>query len=158
MPFLALALAMCLSHTACGAGDVANFNESPEQTKVVSDQQVESMKIRMKVEDKVVTATLIDSKTARDFVSQLPLTLTLEDYASTEKINDLPERLSTEGAPSGSDPSVGDIAFYAPWGNLAIFYRDAKYASGLIILGKIDGDAAAFNAPGSLKVKIEQVK
>jgi hypothetical protein len=57
-----------------------------------------------------------------------------------------------------SDPSVGDIAFYAPWGNLAIFYRDAKYASGLIILGKIDGDAAAFNAPGSLKVTIEQVK
>ena len=116
------------------------------------------MKIRMKFEDKVLTATLIDSKTARDFVSQLPLTLTLEDYASTEKISDLPKRLSAEGAPSGSDPSVGDIAFYAPWGNLAIFYRDAEYANGLIILGKIDGDAAAFNVPGSLKVTIEAVK
>jgi hypothetical protein len=116
------------------------------------------MKIRIKLEEQVLMATLIDSKTARDFVSQLPLTLTLEDYASTEKISDLPKRLSTEGAPSGSDPSVGDIAFYAPWGNLAIFYRDAKYADGLIILGKIDGDAAAFNVPGSLKVTIEAVK
>ena len=116
------------------------------------------MKIRIKLEDKVLTATLRDSKTARDFVSQLPLTLTLEDYASTEKISDLPKRLSTDGAPSGSEPSVGDIAFYAPWGNLAIFYRDAKYANGLIILGKIDGDAAAFNVPGSLKVTIEAVK
>src|SRR6266850_1134575 len=75
-----------------------------------------------------------------------------------EKISDLPKRLSTEGAPSGSDPSVGDIAFYAPWGNLAIFYRDAEYANGLIILGKIDGDAAAFNVLGSLKVTIESVK
>jgi len=116
------------------------------------------MRIRIKLEDKVLTATLIDSKTARDFVSQLPLTLTLEDYAATEKISDLPKRLSTEGAPSGSDPSVGDIAFYALWGNLAIFYRDAEYANGLIILGKIDGDVAAFNVPGSLKVTIESVK
>ena len=116
------------------------------------------MKIRIKLEDKVLTATLSDSKTARNFVSQLPLTLTLEDYALTEKISDLPKRLSTEGAPSGSEPSVGDIAFYAPWGNLAIFYQDAEYANGLIILGKIDGDAAAFNVPGSLKVTIESVK
>ena len=64
----------------------------------------------------------------------LPLTLTLKDYAGTEKISDLPRKLSTQGAPSGSDPSVGDITLYAPWGNLAIFYRDFGYASGLIIL------------------------
>jgi hypothetical protein len=69
-----------------------------------------------------------------------------------------PKRLSTEGAPAGSDPSVGDIAYYAPWGNLAIFYRDSGYASGLVILGKIDGEMEAFNAPGSVKVTIELVK
>src|SRR5688500_17847195 len=90
MPFLALALAMCLSNTACGARNGSNVNESPKQPKEVSNKQVESMKIRIKVEDKVLTATLIDSKTARDFVSQLPLTLILEDYAATEKISDLP--------------------------------------------------------------------
>jgi len=54
------------------------------------------MKIRIKFEDKVLRATLIDSKTARDFVSQLPLTLTLEDYAATEKISDLPKRLTRQ--------------------------------------------------------------
>jgi hypothetical protein len=101
---------------------------------------------------------LRDSRTARDFVSQLPLTLTLEDYASTEKISDLPKRLSTAGAPSGSDPCVGDIAFYAPWGNLAIFYRDAEYANALIVLGKLDGDTEAFSVPGSVKVTIESAK
>jgi hypothetical protein len=158
MPFLALALAMCVSCTAGGAGNGANVNESTKQAKETFNEQVEKMKVRIKVDDKVLTATLIDSKTARDFVSQLPLTLTLEDYAATEKISDLPQRLSTEGAPSGSDPSVGDIAFYAPWGNLAIFYKDSGYANGLIILGKIDGDAGAFNVPGSVKVTIESVK
>ena len=85
----------------------------------------DSMKIRLRVNDKTITATLIDSKTTRDFISLLPLTVTLEDYAGTEKISDLPKRLSTEGAPSGGDPSVGDIAYYAPWGNLSIFYRDS---------------------------------
>jgi hypothetical protein len=118
----------------------------------------DSVKIRLKVGDKVLTATLNDSKTTRDFISLLPLTLTLTDYSGTEKIHDLPKRLSTEGAPSGSDPSVGDITYYAPWGNLAIFYRDFRYSSGLVILGKIDSGMEAFNVPGSVKVTIELIK
>ncbi|MCX8116809.1 MAG: cyclophilin-like fold protein [Desulfobacterota bacterium] len=115
-------------------------------------------KVRLKIGDKVLSATLIDSQTTRDFISLLPLTLTLEDYARTEKVSGLPKRLSTEGAPSGSDPSVGDIAYYAPWGNLAIFYKDFGYSSGLIILGKINSGIEALNVPGSLKVTIELVK
>ena len=116
------------------------------------------MKIRLTLEDTVITATLIDSKTTQDFISLLPLTLTLEDYAGTEKISNLPTRLSTEGAPAGSDPSVGDIAYYAPWGNLAIYYSDFGYSSGLVILGKIDGDMEAFDVPGSVSVTIERIE
>ena len=101
-----------------------------------------------------MTATLIDSKTTQDFVSLLPLTLSLEDYAGTEKISALPRRLSTEGVPSGSDPSVGDITYYAPWGNLALFYRDFGYSSGLVILGKIDSGMEAFDVPGAVTVTI----
>ena len=113
------------------------------------------MKIRLRVADKVITATLLDSKATQDFISLLPLTLTLEDYAGTEKISYLPRKLSTEGAPAGSDPAVGDITYYAPWGNLAIFHRDFGYSSGLVILGKIDSGVEVFTAPGSVKVTIE---
>ena len=113
------------------------------------------MEIRLRVDDAVVTATLIDSETTRDFVSLLPLTLTFEDYAGTEKISDLPRRLSTEGAPAGSDPSVGDITYYAPWGNLAIFYRDYGYASGLVILGRIEGDVRILTNSETVNVTIE---
>jgi hypothetical protein len=84
------------------------------------ETEEERMEIRLRVNDAVVTATLVDSETTRDFISLLPLTLTLEDYAGTEKISYLPQKLSNEGAPAGSDPSVGDITYYAPWGNLAI--------------------------------------
>ncbi|MDM9384641.1 cyclophilin-like fold protein [Chlorogloeopsis sp. ULAP01] len=113
------------------------------------------MKINIKAGNEVVTATLIDSKTTQDFISLLPLTLTLEDYARNEKISYLSKKLSTEDAPPGSDPAVGDIAYYAPWGNLAMFYRDFGYSNGLVILGKIDGAIDAFNVPGSVKVTIE---
>ena len=115
------------------------------------------MKIRLRLDSTVLTATLVDSKTTQDFVSLLPLTLTLEDYAGTEKTSVLPGRLSTEGAPAGSDPSVGDIAYYAPWGNLALYYKDFGYSSGLVILGKLDGGMDALSAPGSLRVTIELV-
>jgi len=96
------------------------------------------MKIQISTGNMVLTATMLDNPTSHDFMSLLPLTLTLKDYAGTEKISDLPRKLSTQGAPPGSNPSVGDITLYAPWGNLAIFYKDFGYASGLITLGKID--------------------
>jgi hypothetical protein len=112
------------------------------------------MKISIKIQDKVITATLAENATSWDFVSLLPISLTLEDYAATEKISDLPRRLSIEGAPAGSDPSIGDITYYSPWGNLAIFYRDFRYSSGLI---KIDSGIEALNVAGSTKVTIELV-
>lgn len=117
------------------------------------------MNIRITLEDTIFTATLIDSKTTQDFISLLPLTLTLENYAGTEKISYLPKRLSTEDAPSGSNPSVRDITYYAPWGNLAIFYKDFGYSSGLVILGKIDDDEIeALNVSGNVQVIIELIE
>ena len=113
------------------------------------------MKINLKLGDKALTATLYDTPSARDFASMLPLTLTLDDYNKTEKVSDLPGKLTRQGAPAGADPSAGDIAYYAPWGNLALFYKDFPYSDGLILLGKLDGGAEALGAAGSLKVTIE---
>ena len=155
MLILVLALAMSLSSSACRADNSTTNNAPLETPTELSTEPVNRMKINIKVGNEVVTATLIDSKTTRDFVSLLPLTLTLEDYAKTEKISNLPKRLSTEDAPPGSDPSVGDIAYYAPWGNLAMYYNDFGYSNGLVILGKIDGDIKALNVPGSVEVTIE---
>ncbi|MBD2454170.1 hypothetical protein H6G80_08765 [Nostoc sp. FACHB-87] len=155
MLILVLALVMSLNYSACRADNSMTSSASSKMPTQISTKQADSMKINIKVKDKVITATLINSKTTQDFISLLPLTLTLEDYAKTEKISYLSKKLSTEDAPPGSDPAVGDIAYYAPWGNLAMFYQDSGYANGLIILGKIDGDIDAFNVSGSVKVTIE---
>ena len=115
------------------------------------------MQIRLTIDGQSTTATLMDTPTTRDFVALLPMTLTLEDYASTEKIAYLPKKLSTQGAPPGVDPDVGDIAYYAPWGNLAIFYRDFGYSAGLIKLGRFDAGIEALDVRGSLNVAIEVI-
>ena len=116
------------------------------------------MKIRLIFNGTILTATMYDNPTARDFIKLLPLTLKLDDYAGTEKISQLPKKLSIKDAPSGSDPSIGDITYYSPWGNLAIFYRDFSYASGLIKLGKIDSDVKFFEKwKESKSVKIELI-
>ena len=124
---------------------------------VVSGQEASTMKIRLTFDGKAVEATLLDNATARDFLSLLPMSLTLEDYNATEKIGYPPRKLSTTGAPAGVDPSVGDIAYYAPWGNLALFYKDFGYSKGLIRLGRIDAGVEALSVPGALKVTIERV-
>lgn len=112
--------------------------------------------IKITVDETVITATLNNTKAARNFINQLPLTVTLNDYAATEKIFYPPDKLSTAGAPSGYDPSIGDIAYYAPWGNIAIFYKDFGYSNGLIELGKIDNNGIQLlNVSGNITAKFE---
>ena len=65
-----------------------------------------------------------DNPTSRDFLSALPLRLSVEELAGREKISYLPRKLKTKGSP-GSDPENGDLIYYAPWGNLG-FYYDAS--------------------------------
>lgn len=118
----------------------------------------EEYKIKIIIGDSTLSATLADNPTTRDFISLLPLDLKLDDYAGTEKVSYLPKKLSAENAPSGFDPSVGDITYYSPWGNLAIFYKDFGYAGGLIHLGKIDSGIELLNAPNSMNARIELIK
>lgn len=102
------------------------------------------MNIRLTTDTGSFDAALNDSAAARDFAALLPLTLTLSDYVGTEKISDLPKKLSTTGAPSGTAARAGDLTYYAPWGNLAIFYKDFGHAAGLVKLGEITSGIEEF--------------
>lgn len=104
------------------------------------------MNIHVTVDDAIVPGMLNDSIAAKGFASMLPLTLELSDFHGTEKIADLPRRLSTAGAPAGISAKAGDLAYYAPWGSLAIFYRDFPHSEGLISLGHLDGSLAPLTA------------
>jgi hypothetical protein len=158
---LIILLAISMFLTACGnnnnaeknnVDDTAKKNSNAEKIGNEPDEQnredsvidnggvafMEDVKVKLTFNNEVAIVNMYDNPTSRDFLSQLPLTITLEDYGGTEKISYLSKKLSTEEAPSGSDPSVGDFAYYAPWGNLAIYYKDFGFSNGLITLGKIE--------------------
>lgn len=110
------------------------------------------MDILLSTGSTTMPARLGESAAAQDLASLLPLTLSLSDFHATEKIADLPRRLSTTGSPDAAAARSGDIAYYAPWGNLTVFYRDFPRSPGLVVLGHIDGpiDALSGAVDGSI--------
>jgi len=112
-------------------------------------------RINVIVGHETLSATLDDTPAGRDFASLLPLDLTLSDYHGMEKVSDLPRRLDTAGAPESYAASPGDITLYAPWGNLAVFYKSFPAASGLVRLGAFEGPIDALLRDGAYAVRIE---
>lgn len=134
------------------------WQQASGQTVTLSLNRQDKMHIKMTINGHTAFANLEDTPSARDFFSQLPMTLAVEEYAQTEKIAYLPRKLATQAAPEGIDPQIGDIAYYAPWGNLAIFYRDFGYSSGLIRLGHIESGLDVLTTQPSGALTIEAVK
>ena len=99
---------------------------------------VDETPINIIIADTVITARLADNATARDLAAQLPLTLTFKDFNQVEKIATVPRRLSTDGAPAGADPGIGDIGAYAPSGDLVFYYGDVGYWNGIVRIGRFD--------------------
>ena len=117
------------------------------------------MKIKLTVGNQAITATLVDSETARDFVSLLPLTLNMDDLFGREKFGRLPRAIS-DGGKRTRTYQVGDVVYWSPGPDVAIYYRhdgSSIPSPGIIVMGKIDSRAEALNVPGSAKVTIELV-
>ena len=151
-----LLLLTVLSMAACGGGDDEPFRpgqpETPEQPGEKEDGEPET------VGDRTVTATMEDNAAARDFLSRLPLEITLNDYNNmTEKIFYPDPALTTEGVTRGCAPTPGDITIYAPWGNVAIFCKSWSHSNDLIKIGRIDGNGiGVLGVAGDISVKFER--
>lgn len=127
-----------------------------------AQQRLPLMNIRIDIDgsNQPVFVTLESTTATQDFMKQLPLSLKLTDYASSEKIATLPQKLSIQGRTDGHEGRSGDITYYVPWGNLAIFYKDSDvgYAKDLIFLGKIENLPKDFSNKKELTISISQVK
>jgi hypothetical protein len=114
------------------------------------------MKIHLKLNGEVISATLANTRTAQEFIAMLPLTITMHDLFKREKFGPLPGAISGKGTRTRAY-EVGDIVCWAPGPDLAIFYRhDGQTISGGVhVLGRIDAGAEAFCVPGPVQVSIE---
>ncbi|MAX66525.1 MAG: cyclophilin [Halobacteriovoraceae bacterium] len=116
------------------------------------------MNIQIKFENKVLKIELEENPTSQALYEQLPLKMKFEDYASNEKIFYPPKKLSTKDAPESYKPSRGDVTYYAPWGDVAIFYKDFSSSKGLIKLGRITDGLEHLESLENMEANIEKIK
>jgi hypothetical protein len=157
--FLAFAFAIAFVHAGCGADNSAANSAPPNSPTKTSTLESQIMKIRLKIDDKVITAMLNDSKTTRDFVSLLPLTLTMNDLFRREKFTHLPRAISEEGKRTHTY-EVGQVVYWSPGPDVAIFYRhDGEKIPnpGIIVIGKVDSGLEVLDVVGSVKVAVELI-
>ena len=131
---------------------------APIENGHLNNQNQSPMQLSITIGENKATAILYDNPASRDFAKLLPLSVIMEDYANTEKVVKLSKRISTKTAPAGFDPSIGDLTYYAPWGNIALFYRDFGYAEGLVSLGRITSGIELFLVKEAIKVTIELIQ
>lgn len=120
----------------------------------------QNTRIKLTFEGNEIYALINNSKAGNDFLSLLPLSVKAEDFNSTEKIFYLSKKLNTQNEPDGINPKAGDITYYAPWGNIAIFYKNFRYSNNLIYLGKFENTSdieKLSNIKGNFDIRIERV-
>jgi hypothetical protein len=141
---IAIALTAILGPIARGADNTTTKHTS-------------AVKIKLTIDNKILTATLADNATARDFASLLPLTLTMNDLFRREKFGHLPRAISDKGKRTHTY-QIGVLAYWSPSHDVAVYYRqdgEKIPEPGIIVIGKIDSGVAAFDVAGSVKVTIE---
>lgn len=145
---LSLALAAC-SQSPDAPGDDSTAPSPASATPSVAasssapssqDDDREGTPIRITIGDQTLDATVWDNPAGRALVEQLPLTLSFNDLNGEEKIGHLDHPLPMAGMPPGDDPQVGDLGWYAPWGNVVLYYGDVGYWEGIARIGRIHGD------------------
>ena len=68
-----------------------------------------------------------------------------------------PRKLTEEASGPFEGEAAGDLCYYAPWGNLAMFHAGYEYSKGLIRLGRFDGSYKPLLTRGKFSLLIELI-
>ena len=109
----------------------------PQETtsSETEENDMESTQIAVTCGDLQVVYELNDSPAAQSLLSQLPLTVEVEDFSTNEKVFYPPQELDTSDTPL-AEGGAGTLAYYAPWGDVVLFYDSFSANSSLFELGE----------------------
>lgn len=117
---------------------VAELGFSQPQGTTSSETEgsnVETNQISVTCGDLQVVYALNDSPAAQSLLSQLPLTVEVEDFSTNEKVFYPPQELDTSDTPL-AEGGAGTLAYYAPWGDVVLFYDSFSANGSLYELGE----------------------
>lgn len=120
----------------------------------ITSKEIKLTKIKMSFDKKEIIIRIFENESSKDFLSKLPMTLVFEDFAKTEKIAYLNKKLIIDKVSSSKETS--DFCYYAPWENLAVFYKGYGTDDGLVKLGIIEsGKDKLTQIKDGTKIKLE---
>ena len=105
-----------------------------EKNELIASETKTAMQISVKANGKATVFELNNSPAAKDLYAQLPLSIKVENYSDNEKIFYPPKKLNITDTPQ-ADAQAGTLAYYAPWGDVVMFYGKFGSAAGLYELG-----------------------
>ncbi len=112
------------------------FSRPQETTSSeMEESTVETNQISVTCGDTQVVYELNDSPAAQCLLSQLPLTVEVEDFSTNEKVFYPPQELDTSDTPL-AEGGAGTLAYYAPWGDVVLFYDSFSANGSLYELGE----------------------
>jgi len=145
-----LTTAVTLIIVSAFAGQVLTWVEKDASNRA---EVQKIMKVSVTANSKTTVFELNNSQAASDLYAQLPLSIKVEDYSDNEKIFYPPRKLNTINAPQ-ADARAGTLAYYAPWGDVVMFYDSFGSASGLYVLGlAVSGSEYINEMTGSIKIE-----
>lgn len=121
-------------------GDIQTWVEElgfsqPQNTTETEKENVETNQISVTCGDTQVVYELNDSPAAQSLLSQLPLTVEVENFSTNEKVFYPPQELDTSDTPL-AEGGAGTLAYYAPWGDVVLFYDSFSANGSLYELGE----------------------
>ena len=124
-----------------------------EKNEPNSSEDQTTMKINVKANGNTTVFELNNSPAAKELYAQLPLIITVENYSNNEKIFYPPKKLNTTDTPQ-ADAQAGTLAYYAPWGDVVMFYGSFGSAAGLYELGHaISGSEYIQRMSGTIQIE-----
>lgn len=112
------------------------------------------MKIQVKSNANTIVYQLNDSLAAESLCNQLPMSIKVENYSNDEKIFYPAEKLKTANTPKANAKN-GSLAYYAPWGDVVMFYKDFGKATGLYELGQaVSGKENISKLSGEIQIEM----
>ena len=146
-------------NTTAAANQTINANNTTATTnlagKADAGEAQGTMQIEIKNNSRTFRVVLNDSQAARDFYKQLPLSVDVKNFSDNEKMFCPPQKLKTQGS-IVAHVTKGTLAYFIPWGNLTIFYKDyAPVSEDLIEIGKvISGEENLEKMAGKLEIMV----
>ncbi len=129
-------LLMVLIFTSVIMGNPSPCNKENAPIKTENNGTMANGKIKITINSRSFTATLLDNNTAKAFKELLPMTIQMTELNGNEKYYDLPTKLPNKSSNSGTIHN-GDLMLYGS-NTLVLFYKSFSTSYSYTKIGSID--------------------